>query len=85
MLIIASFASFIIFLQTREVTCKVFIKEEPETNTFAPGILPLALVREVPFVRLVASASKTEQNIKLVVSWNINTIVEKLCLDNLII
>jgi hypothetical protein len=52
MLIIASFASFIIFLQTREVTCKVFIKEEPETNTFAPGILPLALVREeVPFVR----------------------------------
>ena len=68
------------------MTCKVFIKEEPETNTFAPGILPLALVREeVPFVRLVASVSKTEQNIKLVVSWNINTIVEKHCFDNLII
>ena len=68
------------------MTCKVFIKEEPETKTCAPGILPLALVREeVPFVRKVASASKTEQNIKLVVSWNINTIVEKHCFDNLII
>jgi hypothetical protein len=53
----------------------VFIKEESETKTCAPGILPLALVREeVPFVRKVASASKTEQNIKLVVSWNISTI-----------
>jgi hypothetical protein len=52
MLIIASFASFIIFLQTREVTCKVFIKEESETKLFTPGILSLALVREeVPFVR----------------------------------
>jgi hypothetical protein len=44
----------------------VFIKEESERNTFAPGILPLALVREeVPFVRLVASASKTEQILNL--------------------
>ncbi len=52
MLIIASFAIYIFFLQTREVTCKVFIKEEPETKTFAPGILPLDFVREeVPFVR----------------------------------
>jgi hypothetical protein len=52
MLIIAGFAIYIIFLQTREVTCKVFIKEESETKLFAPGILPLALVREeVPFVR----------------------------------
>ncbi len=51
MLIIASFASFIIFLQTREVTCKVFIKEESETKLFPPGILPLALREEVPFVR----------------------------------
>jgi hypothetical protein len=52
MLIIAGFAIFIIFLQTREVTCKVFIKEELETKLFAPGILPLALGREeVPFVR----------------------------------
>jgi hypothetical protein len=52
MLIIASFAISIIFLQTSEVTCKMFIKEESETKLFAPGILPLALVREeVPFVR----------------------------------
>ncbi len=52
MLIIASFAIYIFFLQTREVTFKVFIKEESETKTFAPGILPLAFVREeVPFVR----------------------------------
>jgi hypothetical protein len=51
MLIIASFAIYI-FLQTGEVTSKVFIKEESETKLFAPGILPLALVREeVPFVR----------------------------------
>ena len=33
----------------------------------------------------MASASKTEQNIKLVVSWNINTIVEKHFFDNLLI
>ena len=52
MLIFSGFAIYIIFLQTREVTCKVFIKEEPETKTCAPGILPQALVREeVPFVR----------------------------------
>jgi hypothetical protein len=51
MLIIASFAIYII-LQTGEVTWKVFIKEEFETKLFAPGILPLALVREdVQFVR----------------------------------